>query len=110
MVAHSSGSHRKMPRLPVLPEVDATRWRPLKSSSPPLRVAKWASTSASRTVDHLLGQDRQVAERAVGDALVKAPVEGRAGIGVPAQAMQRPVLMRFELRTRPAVPLAQPVP
>jgi hypothetical protein len=28
---------------------------------------------------------------------------------VPAQAMQRPVLMFFELRARPAVPLAQPV-
>jgi hypothetical protein len=56
--------------------------------------------------DHLLGQDRQVVERSVGDALVEAPVEGRAGIGVPAQAMQRPALMLFELRARPAVPLA----
>jgi hypothetical protein len=60
--------------------------------------------------DHLLGQDRQFAERAVGEAPVESPVEGRVGVGVLSQAMQRPALMLFELPTCPAVPLAQPVP
>jgi hypothetical protein len=32
--------------------------------------------------DHLLGQDWQFAERAVGEVIVKPPVERRASIGV----------------------------
>src|SRR5215203_502388 len=59
--------------------------------------------------DHLLGQDRQVAERSVGEALVKAPVEQRAGVGILAHAVQRTALMLLELSARPAVPLTQPV-
>src|SRR5919112_834035 len=53
--------------------------------------------------DHLLGQDRQVAERAVGEALVKAPVEQRAGVSVLAHAVQRPALVLLELSACPAV-------
>jgi len=40
---------------------------------------------------------------------IARPVEGRAGVGMLAQAMQRPALMLLELAARPAVPLAQPV-
>jgi hypothetical protein len=57
--------------------------------------------------DHPLGQDRLFAERTVGEALVEAPVEGRAGVGVLAQAMQRPTLILLEPLARPVVPLAQ---
>jgi hypothetical protein len=59
--------------------------------------------------DHLLGQDRQVAQRAVGKPPVKPRVEGRTVVGVLAQAMQRPALILLELTARPAVPLAQSV-
>ena len=60
--------------------------------------------------DHpLVRTDRLFAERAVGETLVEAPVEGRAGVSVLAQAMQRPTLILLEPLARPVVPLAQPV-
>jgi hypothetical protein len=59
--------------------------------------------------DHLLGQDRKVVQRAVGEALVEVPVEGRALIGVLPQQPQRSALRLLELPVHPAVPLAQPV-
>jgi hypothetical protein len=59
--------------------------------------------------DHLLAQNRQVTQRAIGEAPVRAPVEGRAGVGVFAQAMQRPALILLELAARPMIPLAQSV-
>ena len=40
---------------------------------------------------------------------MEAPVEGRAGVSVLAQAMQRPTLILLEPLARPVVPLAQPV-
>src|SRR4051794_25856088 len=59
--------------------------------------------------DHLLGQNRQTLGRTIGNPFVKAPIEGRVGVGVLPQQSELSGLVRLQLTTRPSVPLAQPV-
>lgn len=55
-----------------------------------------------------LGEDRQLPQRAIGQSLVEPAVERRPRRGKCAQLPQSVRLVRFELLSRPAIPLAQP--